>query len=346
VFDSRSGAPAKVVVTGGAGFIGSEVVRQLAASGVRTLVIDNLVNGRRENLAACPEAEVELVVVDIRDRDRVEPLMKGVDAVFHLACLGVRHSIHSPHENQEVNATATLGLLEMAREAGVDRFVMVSSSEVYGSAQSVPMSEHHPTYPHTVYGASKLAGECYARAFAKTYGYPTVIVRPFNTYGPFSHHDGDSGEVIPIFMLRNLAGQPVVVFGDGEQTRDFTFVSDTARGIIQAGTDSTLVGQTLNIGSGTEITVKDLASLVSEVAGNASSAITFDDSRPGDVLRLYADTTRARELLGFEPQVSLRDGLTRLRDWYLGQDQAPSTLLEVTTDRNWLPDDDGQHDRE
>jgi UDP-glucose 4-epimerase len=137
--------------------------------------------------------------------------------------------------SEEVNATATLKLLSIARTVGVNRFVYVSSSEVYGTAQWVPMTEEHPTFPMTVYGSSKLAGECYTRAFYQTYGYPTVVIRPFNAYGPRCHHEGDSGEVIPKFLLRCLANKPMIIFGDGNQTRDFTYVSDTARGILLAG---------------------------------------------------------------------------------------------------------------
>ena len=239
-----------VLVTGGAGFIGSELVHQLVQSHRRVRVADNLVNGRRENLAGLPPGSHELVVADIRDRSRMASLLRDVGVVYHLACLGVRHCIHSPEENHEVNATATLGLLSAARAAGVGRFVYVSSSEVYGSASRVPMDESHPTTPTTVYGASKLAGESYARAFYRTYGYPTVIVRPFNAYGLRCHHEGDSGEVIPRFMLRCLARRPMVVFGDGAQTREFTYVTDIARAILAAGAVEDAIGETINIGSG------------------------------------------------------------------------------------------------
>lgn len=325
----------RVLVTGGAGFIGSELVRQLAAQGDQVVVVDNLVNGKAENLAGLPADQVQLAVVDIRDSQRMAELLAGVDVVFHLACLGVRHSIHSPQENHAVNATATLDLLSLVRNAGVERFVYVSTSEVYGTARWAPMTEEHPTYPNTVYGASKLAGECYARAFYETYGYPTVMVRPFNTYGPRCHHEGDSGEVIPKFMLRCLAGRPMVIFGDGAQTRDFTYVADTARGILLAGAVEAAVGQTINLGSGHEITINDLAYEVAQAAGRPGAAVAHEIPRPGDVLRLYADPAKARHLLGFQPRVSFQQGLARLRDWYLSQGKSAEDLLADEVVRNW-----------
>ncbi len=326
---------AKVLVTGGAGFIGSEVTRHLATRAARVLVVDNLVNGRRANLEEVIGGRVELHVADIRDGERMSRLLDGIDVVFHLACLGVRHSLHSPLENHEVNASASLSLLSAAWRLGVKRFVYVSSSEVYGTAQRVPMTESHPTFPATVYGASKLAGECYTRAFHCSFGYPSVVVRPFNTYGPRCHHEGDSGEVIPKFVLRCLAGRPMIVFGDGTQTRDFTFVSDTARGIVLAGFSDAAVGETINLGQGSEIAINDLATEVARVMDTSHPRIQHTDPRPGDVGRLYADGSLAREVLGFVPQVTLRNGLERLRQWYEASTRTPEELLKEEVVENW-----------
>ena len=323
------------VVTGGAGFIGSELVRQLSEDGQDVLVIDTLVNGKRENLDGLAGSRVTLLEADVRHVEAYRHRLSDAAVVHHLACLGVRQSIHSPLENHDVNATGTLHLLRACRAAAVPRFVYVSSSEVYGTARRVPMTEEHPAFPHTVYGASKLAGECYARAFHSTDGYPTVMVRPFNTYGPRCHHEGDSGEVIPKFLLRCLAGKPMVIFGDGRQTRDFTYVSDTARGILQAGRSDTAVGRTLNLGTGAEISINDVASAVAEAAGRPDAAVVHDAPRPGDVLRLYADTAQARALLGYETRVPLVEGLGRLLDWYRGSGVAPEQLLEAEVVRNW-----------
>ena len=323
-----------IVVTGGAGFIGSELVRQLAADGSPIVVIDNLVNGTKQNLADAP-GRVTLLEHDIRDVASYASVLFDSDTVYHLACLGVRHSVHSPVENHDVNATGTLRLLEASRAAAVPKFVYVSSSEVYGTAQWVPMTEDHPTMPCTVYGGAKLAGEAYTRAFHRTYGYPTVVVRPFNTYGPRSHHEGDSGEVIPKFLLRCLAGKPMVVFGDGTQTRDFTYVSDSARGIILAGTTAAAVGRTINLGSGVELTINDLAKTVAQIAERPGAPIVHDEPRPGDVLRLYADMSQARSLLGYEVRTPLSEGLAQLLSWYRSQNLSPEELLRNEVVRNW-----------
>jgi UDP-glucose 4-epimerase len=328
-------SPSTVLVTGGAGFIGSELVRQLVERGAGVVVVDNLVNGRRENLDDLDSTHCRLVVADVRDGAAMTEALAGIDVVFHLACLGVRHSIHSPQENHDVNATATLDLLARARAAGVRRIVDVSSSEVYGTARRVPMDESHTTFPTTVYGASKLAGECYTRAYHATYGYPTIVVRPFNAFGPRCHHEGDSGEVIPKFLLRALAGKPLIVFGDGTQTRDFTFVSDTAAGILAAGFSEAAIGDTINLGSGRAVSIASLAQTIGRVTGRAVE-IAHDEARPGDVHDLCADATKAASLLRFAPAVSLEEGIRRLQAWYLASGTPVETLLADDRVRNWV----------
>ena len=327
----------RVLVTGGAGFIGSELVRQLSALGARVTVVDNLVNGRRGNLKGILGRNVRLIVEDIRNRKSMARLLKTTDLLYHLACMGVRHSIHSPVENHQVNAMGTLGLLVEARKNRVKRFVYVSSSEVYGNALRTPMTETHPTSPLTVYGSSKLAGDCYTRAFNRTYGFPTVVVRPFNSYGPRSHYEGDSGEVIPKFILRCLAGYPMVLFGDGRQTRDFTYVGDTAKGVLLAGLCNEALGKTLNLGQGRETSIRELALLVGKVLGKPQADIQHDKPRPGDVRRLCADITQARNILGFQPTVTLEQGLKMLKAWYLNSSRLPHELLKEERVYNWEP---------
>lgn len=316
-----------VLVTGGAGFIGSELVRQLAAQGIRVTVVDNLVNGRHKNLESMLGPDVQLVVADIRDDVTTSQILSEVDVVFHLAGLGVRHSVHSPIENHEVNGSATLALLVASRQHAVKRFVYVSSSAVYGTAQATPITESHPTLPLTVYGASKLAGECYTRAFWETYRFPTVVVRPFHVYGPRSHREGDSEDIIRELMLCSLAGKPMVIRGDGTQTRDFSFVSDTAQGILSAGFSEHAVGHTFNLGSGRELPVRDIAHMVAGVLGKSEAAINYE-TQPPEEARSRADFSKAKKLLDFEPAIPLEKGLAGLRDWCINQEKSPLQLLE------------------
>ena len=323
----------KILVTGGAGFIGSELVRQLVSRGNYVTVVDNLVNGKAQNLNNIENCH--LIKADIRDLETMRIVLAGQEIVFHLACMGVRHSLHSPMENHEVNASATLQLLQLAKDAGIKRFLHCSSSEVYGTAKWTPMTEDHPTLPMTVYGASKLAGECYARAYFQTSGFPVTIVRPFNSYGPRSHHEGDSGEVIPKFILRSLCGKPMIIFGDGTQTRDFTYVSDTAAGIVQAAASPAAVGMTLNLGSCHETTISELAETVRKITNRPTAAIVYDSPRPGDVLRLFADSSKAEKLIGFRPTTSLEQGLTKLLAWYRETGEPPESLLVREKERNW-----------
>lgn len=325
----------RIVITGGAGFIGSELVRQTCAKGADVVVVDNFINGKRSNLDGV-EGSLTIENVDIRNLEGLRPLLDGADIVYHLACLGVRHSIHAPRENHDVNATGTLDLLALCRSLAVSRFVYVSSSEIYGTARHVPMTENHPIWPMTVYGSGKLAGECYTRAYWDTYTYPTVVIRPFNAFGPRCHHEGDSGEVIPKFILRAMSGKPLRIFGDGTQTRDFTYVADTARGILLCGIHEAAVGQTINIGSGREVAIGRLAEIISEFVAAGRASIIYDHPRPGDVLRLCAETTKARELIGYVPTVSLHDGLNSLYAWYRESDRPVDALLAEEVEHNWL----------
>jgi UDP-glucose 4-epimerase len=331
----RNMSGTKVLVTGGAGFVGSELVRQLCQAQAEVVVVDNLVNGRRENLAGLPGDQVQLEVADIRDDVRIAQLMSGVDIVYHLACLCLRHSLHSPLENHEVNATGTLKVLTAARAAGVRRFVYVSTGEVYGVGRWMPITEDHPNEPTNIYGAAKLAGEAYTRAFYATYRFPSVVVRMFNNYGPRCHHEGDCGEVIPRFLLRCMAGHPMVIFGDGTQTRDFNYVGDMARGVLMAGLVDEAVGQTFNLGSGKDISINQLVIEVTKVVGRPQPDVIYDPPRPADIMQLRADATRARKILGFEPKVSLQEGLRSLKDWYDRLGKSAESLLRQEIVHNW-----------
>lgn len=324
------------MVTGGAGFIGSHLVDSLLEHGCKVRVLDNLVNGKLENLSDHLDAEnFQFFRGSITDPLDVQLAMEKIDVVFHLACLGVRHSIAHPFENHRVNAEGSLLVLDAAYRAKVSRFLYCSSSEVYGTAEYVPMPETHPTHPCTVYGASKLAGEAYARAYYKAYGMEIIIVRPFNTYGPRSHYEGDAGEMVPKSIVRALNGQPIIVFGDGTQTRDFTYVMDVASALVSAAESNAMLGETLNVGSNFEISIKDLAHKIAEMVGNANTQVEFTSERPGDVLRLYADPKKFVELCNWKPEVGFDEGLAKTIDYFLNHPLGIKGLIESESGRNW-----------
>ena len=303
------------MVTGGAGFIGSHVVDRLCGLGSVT-VVDDLSAGRAENLeAASATGGVRLLKADVRDPEALRGAFRGADVVFHLAAKCLRISLSDPALVHGVNATGTLNALRAAREEGVGRFVYVSSSEVYGTAgDATPIDETHPLRPHTPYAASKAAGELYALSFLRTSGLAATVVRPFNSYGPRSHVAGPYGEVIPRFVVRLLAGEAPVIFGDGRQTRDFTFVEDTARGIVAAAVP-TAVGEVLNIGCGREVSVQQLARAAAAACGRPDVAPIFREARPGDVRRHLASTSKAERLIGYRSEVGLDEGLRRYVRW-------------------------------
>ena len=307
--------------------------------GCKARVMDNLVNGRLENLSDhLGQENFEFFRGDVTDPLDVRSSMEGIDVVFHMACLGLRHSIAHPFDTHRVNAEGSLLVLDAAFRAKVDRFLYCSSSEVYGTAQYVPIKESHPTQPCTVYGSSKLAGEAYARAYYTTYGMPTVVVRPFNAYGPRSHHEGDAGELIPKSIVRALNGKPILIFGDGNQTRDYTYVEDMARALLSAAETDALVGQTLNIGSNSEMSAKDLALKIADLVGNPKAHISFGPERPGDVRRLYADSRRFMELCDWAPQVRLDEGLARTIAFFRHHPLGLEGLMESESGRNWEED--------
>jgi len=326
----------RVLVTGGAGFIGSHLVDFLVSAGCRVTVLDNFRNGRRENLdEAGRSGRLRILEGDITDPAACAGAMRDADAVFHLACLGVRHSLHDPLENHQVNALGTLRLLEAARSASVGRFLYVSSSEVYGAALEFPLTEQSTTWPTTVYGASKLAGEHYASAFSRCFDLPVIRVRPFNNYGPRAHFEGDSGEVIPRFILRALAGQPPVIFGDGAHTRDFLYVKDCAEALVAIAECDDLLGDLVNLGYGEEITIAALAGLVLSAVNRTDLKPVHEAERPGDVPRLWVDPAKLRRTTGFRPRTAPDAGLASTVAYYRDLYSAdPGCLAEMQT-RNW-----------
>jgi UDP-glucose 4-epimerase len=325
----------RVLVTGGAGFIGSHLVDLLLAAGDAVTVLDDFSTGSADNLTeAAATGRLRLVQGSILDSGAVASAIEQCDRVFHLAVQCVRRSLGAPIANHEVNATGTLHVLEAARATGVKRFVYCSSSEVYGSVSTGLLDEDTLCRPVTVYGAAKLAGELYADAYYQTYGLPTVIVRPFNAYGPRAHEQGDLAEVIPRFIIRCLNGLPPIIFGDGSNGRDFTYVTEVARGLALAGQSDTLVGSRVNIAFGQMISIQQVASEIVQALGRNDLSIDHIAGRPGDVHVLSADTARARTLLGYRAEIEFKQGVRRYIDWFRNRHPDPSRLIEAEV-VNW-----------
>jgi UDP-glucose 4-epimerase len=330
----------RVLVTGGAGFIGSHLVDYLVDRSEAVTVLDDFSTGQHRNLAAAQErGDVRIITGSVLDRSSVDMAVAGCNRVFHLAVQCVRRSLSRPLENHEINATGTLLLLEAARRRGVERFVYCSSSEVYGNAVDEKLSERHTVCaPTTVYGAAKLAGENYTKAYYHTYGLPTVVVRPFNSYGPREHDQGDLAEVIPRFVIRVLNGLPPIIFGDGSNGRDFTFVTETARGLAMAAECVGLIGGEVNIAYGRMISIGDLADTILRLCQRSDLTPMRTFGRPGDVHTLRADTTLARSTLSFVAQIPIEDGLERYLSWFQRTYPDPSVLLEAEIKNYTMPD--------
>jgi UDP-glucose 4-epimerase len=299
------------LVTGGAGFIGSNLARLLVERGHTVTVLDNLSSGYRDNLAPLPD--VAFVEGDVRDRDAVDRAMAGADVVFHLAAsVGNTRSIEHPLLDSDINVMGTLTVLEAARRHGVRKVVYSSSAGIFGELKTLPIAEDHPIDPDTPYGASKLAGEKHCLAYAKLYPLECVCLRYFNVYGVNQRYDA-YGNVIPIFAHRMLRGEPVTIFGDGEQTRDFVNVRDVAEANYRAAMSRGLSGA-FNIASGTRVTINHLADLMARAAGLAP-VVEHTAPRPGDVRHSLADVGAARRAFGYAPAVDLAGGLTEYMRW-------------------------------
>lgn len=302
----------RALVTGGAGFIGSEVVRQLCNLGAKVMVFDNLSSGKIEYLSGL---DVDIIRDDVSDEESVNADLKDQELIFHLAALPfIPDCYEYPVDFFKVNTIGTLNVMWGAiRSSSVQKVVHISSSEVYGTAKYVPMDESHPTLPHSTYAVSKLAAERAVFSLHKEHNFPVVIIRPFNSFGPRVTEP----YIIPEIIIQLLHGD-IVKLGNVDSSRDFTFVSDTARGIIMASTEGKAVGETINLGSGEDMKIKDLVYSTAELMGKGDKVkINHDRSRlrPYDVDRLVCNRSKAKKLLGWEPQVSMREGLKMTIDW-------------------------------
>jgi UDP-glucose 4-epimerase len=297
------------LVTGGAGFIGSALVRQLAERGYAVRVYDDLSTGSRTLLEG---TDAELVEGDVRDTEALVRAAQGCEVLFHLAAgTGVIPSIEDPFADFELNARGTLSALWAAREAGAARFVFSSSNAPLG-AGAYPASEDKPVAPLSPYGASKAAAEAYCSAFQGAYGLQAVAVRFSNAYGPRSAHKSN---VIPLFIRRLLDGEELVVYGDGTQTRDFVFVTDLADGLVRAAETDGIGGEVFQLASGVETSVNGLIAMLAEASGS-EPLVRREPPRPGEILRNYSLVDKARGVLGYAPAVPLEAGLRHTLEWF------------------------------
>ena len=301
----------KVLVTGGAGFIGSNVARLVReTTGAELVILDDLSSGYRENLDGL---EATFIHGDVRDEATVRGAIQGCDTVFHLAAsVGNTRSIEHPIHDSEVNVLGTLRVLEAARHGGVTKVVYSSSAGIFGELKTLPIREDHPIEPDTPYGASKLCAEKLCLAYAKLYPIDCVCLRYFNVYGVNQRYDA-YGNVIPIFAHRVLHGEPVTIYGDGEQTRDFVNVRDVASANLGAARAAGVSGA-FNIASGTRITINRLAELVIGESGEAAT-VQYAPPRKGDVRHSLADISAAQAAFGYEPRVGMEEGLKEYMSW-------------------------------
>ena len=304
-----------MLVTGGAGFIGSHIVERLVALGHEVRVLDNFSTGRRENLSSL-EGGIDIIEGDIRDVPSVERAVKGVEVVFHEAALAsVPRSVADPASSNEVNVTGTLNLLVASRDSGVRRFVYASSSSVYGNSPELPKRESMVPSPESPYAASKLAAENYCRIFSSLYGLECVSLRYFNVFGPRQDPGSEYAAVVPLFVTALLEGRPPTIYGDGEQSRDFTYVANVVDANMLALSADGAAGEVFNIACGCTATVNELLAKMQRITGT-SLASHHTDPRPGDVKHSFADVSKAEGTLGLDSKVLFDEGLTLTVDWF------------------------------
>jgi nucleoside-diphosphate-sugar epimerase len=305
---------ARVLVTGGAGFIGSHIAEALRARGDEVRVVDSLITGHRRNLDHIPG--VDFLLGDLADLDVARTAVEGVDLVFHQAAIpSVPRSVTDPITSNRANVDATLNLLVAARDAGVKRVVYAASSSAYGNAAQLPKREDMPTGPLSPYALQKLVGEQYMQLFTVLYGLETVSIRYFNVFGPRQDPSSPYSGVISVFARALVEGRAPTIYGDGEQTRDFTYVANVVNGVLLAASTPGIGGQVINVATGGRISLNQLYSTLAALVGSRRTPL-YAEARAGDVRDSQADITKARQLLGYEPAVSLEDGLRVTLDWY------------------------------
>lgn len=315
---------ATYLITGGAGFIGSALVREFLRRGEHVRVVDNFLTGGRQNLAGVLD-RVALWEVDIRNLELLRPAFEGVDYVLHQAALpSVPRSVRDPLTSHQVNVGGTLNVLLAARDAKVRRVVYAASSSAYGDTPTLPKGESLTPHPISPYAVSKLAGEFYAKVFTGVYGLETVSLRYFNVFGPRQDPTSPYSGVLSLFITALLEGKRPTIFGDGEQSRDFTYVANVVEACRLACEVPQAAGKVINIATGQRYTLHQVLAVLQQILGTQSEPI-YAAPRPGDILHSQADITLARQLLGYEPKVHLEEGLRKTVAWYQENRQALDT---------------------
>jgi nucleoside-diphosphate-sugar epimerase len=303
------------LVTGGGGFIGSHLAEALVRKGFRVRILDNFLTGKKENLASVIR-DVELIEGDIRDLDVCRQAALGVDHVLHQAALpSVPRSVQDPRLTNDINITGTLNMLLASRDAEARSFVFASSSSVYGDTPELPKTEGKESQPLSPYAASKLAGEKYCQVFSRLFGLRTVALRYFNVFGPRQDPLSQYAAVIPLFITRILRGEAPKIFGDGEQSRDFTYVDNVVEANILASKAEALSGAVMNVACGLPMTVNGLAARIGAILGSDIKPV-YEGARSGDIRHSFADISLAGKSMGFSPLVPLDEGLARTIEWY------------------------------
>lgn len=308
----------KILITGGAGFIGSHLCEKYVSEGQTVFCLDNFENGDLRNIfGLITDKNFRLIQGDIRDSNVLEKIMPHIDAIIHLAAqIHVERSIIEPKLTYDVNVLGTLNLLEVARRYDVEKLIHTSSSEVYGSARSLPMNEDHTLCAPHPYGASKIAADRLCYAYIQTYGMNICIARPFNTFGP-KQKDHGYGGAISIFTKRVLSGQPPIVYGDGNQTRDYMYIDDLVRAYDLILKDNRSLGEVINFGTGKDIKITDLAIKIIELCDRKGKIGPVHVApRPGEIKKMMADYSKAKKLLGWKPRYTLEQGLKEFVEWY------------------------------
>jgi nucleoside-diphosphate-sugar epimerase len=323
---------AKCLVTGGAGFIGSHLIDELLAQGHEVRTVDNFSTGDRRNLLHI-SGDVEIVEGDLRSFERAADAVEGCELVFHLAALpSVPRSVQDPLTSSAVNVTGTLNVLLAARNAGVRRVVYASSSSVYGSIEEEVKQEDHFIFPLSPYGVAKYAGEAYCSSFCQVYGLETVSLRYFNVFGPRQSPLSQYAAVIPNFFVSAMLGESPTIYGDGGQSRDFTFVANAVQANLLAASVEKAAGQVFNVACGEKTSINQLTEEIADITGHSHPPI-YADARAGDIRISVANVDKARSVLGYDPAIGLREGLERTYE-HLRADE--SMIPKVREHRQWV----------